>query len=154
MKKTMLTLILAALLLAGLSLFAQEKAVEEENPQAAKLKDIAVQVLKDLSENNNKAADRIDFAELTVNGYFYGDDYWDAFDYYEEDYFIEDVLLEIHRLLHYDGDEKDAFENWTIGLGEHSFTAQTQNKKKDVYMYFDLTDKDHPYLYTLNVKDK
>jgi len=104
-------------------------------------------------------------ADFTAEGFILWDDfylndedityyYYDALDYGDNDLFTKEIVAEISTLLHYDGDEGDAFKDWTFEPSEEDLYVTCMNKKKSVEMWFYTPVDDHLYLREAFVTDK
>ncbi|HOD18470.1 MAG TPA: hypothetical protein PLF50_06410 [Candidatus Cloacimonadota bacterium] len=140
------------LLLSAGALFAQNnKQLPDETEQ---IKSQAMTLLNQLLKSDWKAADLILWEDFTLNDQYLGNAYVDAFEAYEEDYFINDTLKQISKLLHSDGDGKDTFQNWKVKVGDKIITVSANNKKKAVTMEFKNNPSSGLILYRLKISNK
>jgi hypothetical protein len=118
--------------------------VDETTPAQAKdltaLKTRANEVFNLLYTNDYSAGDYIDWEYLYINGEDYSYYYWEAYDYDEEDIFIEDTVKEIYDYLHYDGDDQDAFTEWSYQANEYNLSVTAHNSKRSLKMIFNDDD--------------
>ena len=87
-------------------------------------------------KNDINATDYIYWENLSVNGEDYSETYWDAYDYGEEDVFMEDTIGELYADLHYAGDSEDTFTDWVCEAGDGIALATAHNKKKSIALTF------------------
>jgi hypothetical protein len=152
--KTRLGLLLAIFILLFMSSALFGKDEDNVNPaDSTYMKSFAAGILSQLYDNNFNGGDWISWENFSLNDTNLGGDYLDAYDYYEEDAFVEDTIYQIHELLHYEGDTEDRFGNWTVSYGDKFITVTTSNQKKFVTMNFHEDTTHSVYLQELKIED-
>jgi hypothetical protein len=139
------------MLFALTALFSQnaEKALADTSAVKAH----AGYVLGLLYDNDWISTDWISWEDFTLNENYLGYDYLDAYDAYEEDYFMEDKVKDISGQLHYDGDDKDSFSKFTIENKDDYSLIRAHNKKKFVRMVFKPQNDEKALLYEITISD-
>ncbi len=150
--KTLVIFVLMLVMLAGTALTAQSN--ENVLPDTSEVKAMAANLIKYLHDNDWQATNLISWEDFTLNGDFLGYDYLDAYDYYEEDYFMEDTISRISRLLVYEGSDKDAYTRFTGEIKDDTYFVRTANKKKSITMQLKPVSGRAKTLYELTITDK
>ncbi len=132
------SLILFAIALSS-ALFCQDDT-EQSTTDLNTSKQAASNFFTLLYNNDVAASDYIYWDYLSVNGTDYSVDYWDAYDYDDVDYFVEQTITDIHSMLRYDGDTNDPFIGWEYGPGDTTMLVKAHNKKKSIEMTFTNMD--------------
>jgi hypothetical protein len=135
----------------AVTLFSQTAEKSKSLPD--QVKSSSEQLLKLLYDNDWKASDWIDWDEFNLNGNYLGTDYREAFEYYEEDYFMEDTIEQISRLLQSEGGSKDSFKKFNVENKGLVYTVTTSNPHKKVIMQLKKYDGNQFLLIKLDVTD-
>ena len=125
---------LVFLLFVSSLMFCQVSEATTPDTSAETINNTAHDVLGLLYDNDFVASEHIEWENFIYNSYDYSDDYWDAYDYQEEDYFIADLIDVMSAMLHYDGDTNDEFTDWTSEKEGNATGVMCHNKKKKVIM--------------------
>jgi len=144
-------LLIVLFVLLAVALFSQ--TADKSQSVTNLVKSHSEQILKLLYDNDWKAADRIVWDDFSLNGDYLGVDYLDAFEYYEEDYFMEDTIEQISKLLHYQGSDKDAFGRYSVEDNGEVFNVKTSNQKKSVNMQLRKYNGNQFLLIKLDITD-
>lgn len=146
-------IIVLLLMMSSTMLLCQSADVPQADTNKDEALSTAQSALNWLLDNSFSAADYVDWGELSINNIDYADAYWDAWDWEEEDYFIEDMINVLYNTLHYTGDTDDKYKNWTVSTKDDEAVVKCSNKRKDVEL---LLKKDsYGYLITkINITDK
>jgi hypothetical protein len=114
---------------------------------------ISSEILTLLLNNDSAVTGRIVWESLILNDYDCSDDYWEAYDYEEADYFVEDMIFRISTMLHYEGDTEDKFSDWTVTRTADNISVKSHNKKKEVEFIYKPGNTTYTDLYIINISD-
>lgn len=131
---TKIKLVLSIIILLFISTAIFGQVADDVVPDSTfiKMQKFAVDFLPLLYNNSYLAEYKIMWEYFVLNGYNYSEDYWDAYDYEEEDYFTEDMMDVISSKLHTNGVADSTFTDWTFDKGVNSVLAKCHSKHKDI----------------------
>lgn len=144
-------LLIVLFILLAVALYSQ--TADKSKSVTTQVKSGSELILRLLHDNDWKAADRIFWDDFSLNGAFLGADYLDAFEYYEEDYFMEDTIEQISKLLRYPGSDKDAYGKFTVEPKGEIYAVKTSNQRKSVTMQLKKYNGDQYLLIKLDITD-
>ncbi|HOD18471.1 MAG TPA: hypothetical protein PLF50_06405 [Candidatus Cloacimonadota bacterium] len=84
-----------------------------------------------LYQDNYEAVNLIYWDDFYFNDHDVTEDYWDAYDEYEEDDFAESVVDEISSELHYKG-ENDPYQMTSLSHSDKRWTTLWENSQKSL----------------------
>jgi hypothetical protein len=109
----------------------------------------ATNLLNLLFEGDYKAQDLIYWDDFYIDDYDVSSDYWDAYDEYDEEYFMESIIDDISTKLQYQG-ENDPYQNQSITNSGDTWTSEWSNKQKKVTVIM-LKAGDNYYLTEIDI---
>lgn len=144
---------IAILMMISSVLFCQAANNTMPDSVTVKVIDLAQKVVPLLYNNDYAASCSINWEYFIYNGVDYSDDFWDAWDWEEEDYFIEDMISMIAADMHYEGDADDKFGNWTSSQETKIYKVKCNNKKRSLELFVKLDSYGKPHVSELNIKE-
>ncbi len=151
--RTHLLISIIALMLITSALYCQETNETAPDSTSIMISNLATNVLNLLYTGDYMVSYSINWEVFVLDGVDYSGDYWDAYDWEEEDYFIEEMIATIGKELHYDGDSEDKFVGWAVVKGEETFTVTCHNQKKNVKMVLQPDASGSAYITEINISD-
>lgn len=151
-KITRAIFIVTVLLILAFSLSAQVR--DTVKPAEAARENEAKQVL-----NMFVKADAAVIKYIFWDDFYFNDEdityfYYESLEYGDDEVFTKEIVKEISDLLHYEGDAKDIFSNWSFEHSAEGMFSNCNNKKKAVDFWFYTPANDHIYLREINIKNR
>lgn len=143
-----------ALLIFSTSLFCQvtEKTIPDST--FILMQKHTQNTLNQLYDNSYNAYDTVAWESLVLNGIDYSYDYWDAYDYEEEDYFVEDMIAYISSKLKTTGVDDNIFTDWKFEKQPDDIIATCHNINKDITIKTHLSSYNTIYVTEMDIKDR
>jgi hypothetical protein len=163
LKQLRLICVILCLLALSIALYSQEEEDYDTvvpDTAAVALQDttgvisMASDFLNLLINNDNSAENDIAWESLVINGEDYTEDYWDAYDWEEEDIFMEDTVKSLSTMIQIVGETPDKFVDWSIAPRDNFFFVKCHNTYKNVDLLLAKVSPEIIYISEINIADR
>ncbi len=103
---------------------------------------------------NPAATEYVLWDDIYVNNEDVTELYYESLEYGDDDTFKKEMVSAISKLLHYSGDTKDMYTDWSFTDDNGDLVVKCRNKKKEVTMIFISGNNDKLYVCDIYVKDR
>jgi hypothetical protein len=128
LSKYRVLILVLILLMVSTILCSQVASSATDDSTSIKIKDVATITLNGLLKRSFAESSYINWEVFSLNGSSYAADYWDAWEWEEEDYFIDDMIDMLSNKLSIGSTPDDKYGVWTLTKDDNKTIASCHNK--------------------------